>query len=189
MNTKKEMALIFNKDSGEMLATIDYNQDMNIKSDYTVFKIVSIDTLTEVYVGDYENGSIRNIDDVNAELANKVVIFEENVNNMAGTKITKEYPLEKQLNIISNALVSLCKKDESINSEELEKMTRYINHTITNNKRIKSVYEQSENHILVKKNDLSDKIDRELSGQLLSAMGTPDLRHRRKHRTKAEDDS
>ncbi len=188
MSNKIDMAYIFNKESGEMLASIEYNPAMKLGDTYTVFKVVKIDVKTETYVGNYKSGSVRNIEEINTELAEKVVIFEENVNTMAATKITSTYSLNKQLNILGNAINKLAEGKTEPEFDELRRMIRYISHTRTNNARIKSIYEQSENHVLVPKGDLSAKVDRELSGQLLAAMGTPDLEHRRSHKNTAEHD-
>lgn len=88
----------------------------------------TFDPTIYVYVGDYENGHLKNVNDLNikdyreANVEKKWIVFESELNHEAELKITEDlkYPLFKQLNIIMEVLEK--NKDKISLTPEFTKM-------------------------------------------------------------------
>jgi hypothetical protein len=103
----------------------------------------------EVYVGDYETGSIKTVHEINvkdrreANIDHKWKVFESDINNNVGEVITKtlNLPLHKQLNAIMEVLYK--NQDKLELTDDFKEIYENIEKVRHNHKNSLEVYKQA----------------------------------------------
>lgn len=119
----------------------------------------SFDPVTNVYVGDYETGSLRNVNELEpkdyreANVDKKWRVFETEMDSTANKLITEElnYPLYKQLNIIMDVLNS--NSDKLTLTEDFKVMFNKIQEVRSNFKNTFESYKDAPKAVVVSKED------------------------------------
>ncbi|MBE0438305.1 MAG: hypothetical protein IBX57_00865 [Gammaproteobacteria bacterium] len=124
----------FNKANGVFTTIIDDVEDLELLNhDLFYYKRVVINPSTQVVLGNYVNFNVVNIQDLPTS------ITEEQVDVLAREKIVSVYPIEKQLNILSGAIISLSEK-LGVEIPEIKEMQSFIEEVLRINKIRKMSY-------------------------------------------------
>jgi hypothetical protein len=165
---KKKYLLIFNKISGEYAGQFDYKKDLEKRIDKNLVKGKVVEmTDGEVWKGNFDTGKVVKPD------PNTVVVFEEEMDMLAGKKIEAKYPLFKQINILAGLLDLM---SESVDKNDpryvaFEEMKGYVDRTKANNERYIESAKQAEDREFISKADQREAESRRLDGPLRSIVG------------------
>ncbi len=148
---KGNCVLTFNKTNGAFIAAA-WNVDVETMggTDYLQHvQVASFDSNVEEVVGYYPDFKIVSIEELGGS-----PILESDVDKGAAEKVTKEYPVAKQVNIISNALLEVARalnlpeKNEAGELTAIGKlgdMRTYIEEVLGDNERRKQFYRENPN--------------------------------------------
>lgn len=130
----------FNKLTGVLVATL-FNVDPDtLNQDFFDYRVLEdFDFATQQVVGTIDDFKIVNTDTLPG------VIYENDLNTSAQQKITKEYPVVEQLNVVARVVAQLAAKAKLNTPEvaELTEMLAYIEEIKADNNRYKEFYSDS----------------------------------------------
>lgn len=127
----------FNKMNKEFI-TLMQKVDMSwLNHDNYLYAEVEIDPEHEKIVGNADNFEVKKIIDLPKEIS------ENEMDILAREKIIGKYPIEKQLNVLSNTLQAISDR-MGINNDELKEMTAYIDEVRRVNNVRKEFFNKSE---------------------------------------------
>jgi hypothetical protein len=163
--TGKTKALAqFNKITGALVGILVWTDPETLNNDYFVYKEIEIDFETEMVVGkadDFEVVAIASLPQV---------IYEEQLDLAAQQKITKEYTVVRQINVLGRAIVALSEK-AGVEQEELLEMLDYIAEVKRENTLRKEFYRTSPDFIYKSAEDVAREEEERLEGGLHEAYG------------------
>lgn len=102
--------------------------------DQVKIKTVEMDIEEEIYLGTYESGEIKRVDELASEAPR--YIDEELLNDEVRVRIEEEYPMHRQLNI----MIDMINKSDIPNTPEFTAMMKYIEDIREMNRARKEVY-------------------------------------------------
>lgn len=165
LNANNRYYLAFNKLSGALIGMVNGGgDDFTPQSDYLDYKLVDMNPHTQIWQGDYKTGRLVNIDQTPAP------IYEQGLNERAGVKILKDYPLHKQLNIVIDCISDLL-ESANITNQQFELMTQSIEQTRVINARYKQAYEDSDEHLFISKRQAAQELADKLEGGIHELIG------------------
>jgi len=132
----------FNKSNGKFItihSALPKELFNELNHEFYLYKDVEMDIETQKIKGDYKNCEVVNIAD------EPLLIREKTLNILARDKITKKYPVEKQINIIGDIIEKLA-VDAGIPCTELTEMKSYVNEILRENKVRKSFYQNDSDY-------------------------------------------
>lgn len=156
--------LQFNKITGELVAVLQYVDPDTLNNDYFIYKKIELDFENEEVRGDINNYEIIHKNDL------PQLITEEGMDEQARDKITKIYPVVRQVNIISQAILRLSEK-VGVEQEELQEMLDYINEVKHANRLRKEFYKNSPDFEFLSYEVLEDMYARQMEGGLHEEYG------------------
>ena len=130
---------MFNASNGNLVGAIPSGMDtFGLDPDQIKIKVVEYDPETQVYYGNYETGSVKNISDLDTA-PDAAVIDEEMLNLDVKNDIQHVYPLHRQLNI----MIDMLNKSSVPNTEEFTEMLNFINDQIARNTARKEAFKSN----------------------------------------------
>lgn len=179
---KKRSTLVFNKLSGEYIASMNANGDLStdlLNHDNYNYRTVEIDEATQVWSGDYGTGTITNKAQV------KPVVLESELDAHAKDKVFGKYQYYHQINVLAGVVQQLIIANQalvdklgdqtlSVSPEHclsLCEMQEYITSIRANNERYKAGYIESADYEYQSSQDEADKLSRQLDGGLHELFG------------------
>jgi hypothetical protein len=158
-----KIIILFNKQSGEYFGTTYSKETNQIDSEFLSFKEFEFDPTTHIWDGgDIINGKVIAISEAKPE------VKETNLNQMCEESISKEYPLYKQLNIISDVLNDIIQQNnlsgESI--DRFKKIHDFIGKKRLLNARYKNAYKNNPEWDYISKEDEEELNKKILKGGL-----------------------
>lgn len=180
MPSGKTRALLqFNKITGAFVAMLSYVDPDTLNNEYYTYAEAELDFENDMVVGDYPNFQIQ------PALASKPRFTEEDMDKMVQVKITKRYPVVKQLNIVSNVLDSITnavqkllpEPDENLSESmhQLNEMRAYINEVKQANALRKEFYASNPDFEFISKEQAASEYERQLEGGLHEAYGAREV--------------
>ena len=161
----KTRALVqFNKISGAFVSVMSWVDPATLNQDYYEYRETEIDFANEYIKGDLSNWEVARND------SRPEVITEELLDLSAQQRITKEYPVVKQVNIIARAVQQICAKLD-IQVEELEEMIDYISEVKRTNQVRKEFYRDNPDFEYWSYEDVAKEEAKQLEGGLHEAYG------------------
>lgn len=154
----------FNKITGELVSVLTWVEPETLNNDYFVYDEVMFDFSNDEIIGTY--GSHQVVD----KKVLPEVITEEQLDIMARDKITKEYKVVRQVNILGRAILKLSEA-AGIEQDELQEMLDYIQEVKKANAIRKEYYKESPLFTYKSYQDLEDENMRRLEGGLHEAYG------------------
>lgn len=155
-----DMIAQFNKLNKKFITLLGWFPDISLLNhDHYLYKEVVIDPESEKIVGDFDDFKIELI----ANLAQEV--YEHHMDTLAREKILSKFPIEKQLNVIAEAVEKLLIASGE-NANDLAEMRDYINEVRRVNEARKKYFEESEDFDYVSK----EKLDRELGEKYIGGI-------------------
>lgn len=136
---KQKHRLMFNASNGNLVGAIPSGMDtFGLDPNQVKVKVVEYDPETQVYFGDYDSGSVKNINDLDTA-PDAAVIDEEMLNLDVKNDIQHVYPLHRQLNIMMDML----DKSSVPNTEEFTEMLNFIKDQIARNTARKEAFKSN----------------------------------------------
>ena len=162
----KQKALAqFNKLNGEFVAVHSGVPDYNILNHKSYdYREVEIDLSNEDIVGTIDNFEIVNVNE------GPVEITEDMVDELARNRITKAYPLERQLSIMGQMLEKLADQ-AGVDATDLKEMNDYITEAKRVNKIRKQFYMDNPDYVYKTNQEVEDKIERKFEGIIQASDG------------------
>ena len=159
--------LIFNKITGAFAGQLGYSKDAVARIDHSLVNHKVVEMVEgEKWEGTFEEGSI-------VKESQEVVVYETEMNILAGSKIESEYPVYKQLNIMMGLLDKLAKDDGSDEYSDFKNMLEYISKTRANNQRYIESSKMAEDRKFISIEDQKKAIGEVLEGPMRSIIGRP----------------
>lgn len=150
MNGRVPCSLFFNKLNGMFLhASSLVNLDEVNNQEYTTIINADFDLMNDVVIGEYPNHVIMDRSEV------KPTYYEAQADTAMATKITKQYPVVEQVNILGRAIVALAEKG-GIDLPELTEMLEYIKLCRGINANTKEFHRDSPDFIYVSNEELAE---------------------------------
>jgi len=138
---KQKIRLMFNASNGAVIGAIPSGMSTGgLNPNEVKIKSLEYDPDTQVYIGDFENGSIKNIADVDTA-PDAAIIDEELLNTETKEDLQHVYPMHRQLNI----LIDMLDKSDIANTAEFEEMKNFIDDLRAKNKARKDAYKANPN--------------------------------------------
>ena len=138
---KQKHRLMFNASNGTMIGAVPSGMHTGgLNPNEVKIKTVEYDTDIEVYIGDFETGTVYKIKDIDQH-PDAVVIDEELLNIDVKNDIQHVYPLHRQLNIMMDML----DKSDIPNTEEFTEMCNFIKDQIERNSARKEAFKSNPN--------------------------------------------
>jgi len=132
---KQKLRLMFNASNGALLGHLPPGQTSGgLDPDQVKIKTVEMDIENEIYLGTYEAGEVKRIDELEKDAPR--YIDEELLNDEIRVRIEEKYPLHKQLNI----MIDMLNKSDIPNTPEFTEMMGYLEDLRAMNKERKDVY-------------------------------------------------
>jgi hypothetical protein len=180
--SEKIRALIqFNKITGEPVAEMMWVDPETLNNDFFVYREVMFDFQNDMVVGTADNFEIKN------KLEMPIVMTEEQLDAAARDKITKEYPVIQQVNIVGTAILKLEEQlrdltaalkerfgmefDLSSATAQLVEMRNYIDEVKRANTIRKTFYQESPDYEYISYEAAAAAEARRLEGGLHEAYG------------------
>lgn len=167
---KQERAAIFNKHSGQFVCFTDTNSISNIDLTNFKYRIVEFDGETETFVGTYETGSVKPIDE------QPVTVTEEAIDAACARAIDTVYPVYTQLNILADVVTHLVKNSDV--PEEIlkpfEQMKQFIQGRRDLNSNYKAAYSQGDDWEYISKEKAAENLNAALEGGIHEEIGPRD---------------
>lgn len=154
----------FNKVNGTIITHMGWIDPETLNNDYYLYEEVELDPSTETVVGSYGNLQVVKI----AE--QPLTITEVGLNALAAAKITKEYTVEDQLNIMARLLQKLAETN-GVEHEELAEMIDYIDEVRQANALRKESYAASADYNYISDEQAQATVEQQLEGGLHEAYG------------------
>lgn len=154
----------FNKISGALTGVLNWVESDVLNHEYFVYREIEFDFETDVVVGTVEDYEVVARDSLPEE------IRESTLNLQAQQRITKEYPVVRQINILAEAVAKIGEAT-GVELEELHEMLDYIDEVLRENKIRKSFYESNNGFIYKSDEDLAREEAAQLEGGLHEAYG------------------
>ena len=159
----KEHILLFNKDSGEFFAKLNYAALEGIDDTFFTVKVVNYDEDTHEWNGG--NATTGKVEAINKIIP---VITEEMVNEQCASSIESVYKPHHELNAIFDVLNEIIEK-ENLSSEAVDtfkKVREFINRRRLLNNRYKAAYSNDPNWEYLDKKAIEEKSLRAGAGGL-----------------------
>lgn len=167
-----EVILIFNKFTDAYIGLTYSGSSKNVtpetcNQENFKYKVVDLDTETEVWEGDYHTGKVVK------KAKRTVVVTEEELNIDCQTKIFSQYRYYHQFNILFDVideLIASANIDES-KLTKYNKMREYLARIRENNDRYKAAYDQAEGYVYLDKTKEREELNKQLEGGLHEIIG------------------
>lgn len=175
---KRECTLIFNKHNGQFLWLVAESRETYgaLNEELFIYRWVELDFNLDAVEGQLKinsNGTVEDAFKIVAKADQVPNIFERNLNKTAETKITKEYPVVKQLNILSKLVRRMAEKVEMSEEdmEELNEMESYIALCIKTNQNSKAFYRENPDVNYYTDEQLAERTNEQLAGGVHEYIG------------------
>lgn len=158
----------YNKITGVVVNVLTGVADSSTLNQTWGYQPIKINLNEQVVVGVYPNFRVVSQSD------QKPTFYEEGMNSLARSKITKEYPLIAQINILSDAITSMCEKlgiDDTPEVAALREMRSYIRDVLDANATRKSAYAADPSITYVSKEEQERINSAQLEGGAHEALG------------------
>lgn len=167
---KQERAAIFNKHSGQFVCFANIDSINNIDTTNFKYRIVEFDGETESFTGTYENGTVKNIDDL------PVTVTEEAIDTACARAIDTVYPVYTQLNILTDVVTHLVKNADVPQEilQPFERMKQFIQGRRDLNSNYKAAYEQGDDWEYITKEQAANNFSAALEGGIHEEIGPRD---------------
>jgi hypothetical protein len=166
---KAKMLAQFNKISGEFIALLQPEEDINVLNhDFFNYTEVEIDLATEDLVGTYDNFQIVNIQD------QPVTIYEAALDNAAQFKIDKSYGVYKRMEVQEKLLEKIAAALD-VEHEEFLEMRDYIAEVKANNNLYKESLKADPAYKFVSLQDDITTYENRLEGGIHELIGPREL--------------
>lgn len=161
----KQRALAqFNKITGAFITVMTWIEPETLNHEFYEYREVEIDFEKEYIKGNLRDFTVARNDE------RPPVISEQTLDLSAQERITKEYPVVEQVNIIAKAVQAL-NRHLGVENEELEEMIDYISEVLRNNKVRKEFYRDNPDYEYVSYEYLAKQQSEQLEGGLHEALG------------------
>ena len=192
---KTKVALQFNKVNGALSMVVPSLDVSTLNQEYFTYAETELDFENEVVVSKKDNTQPATADDwvVVAKDSLPKTMYEDEMDSLARDKITKEYPVVQQVNLVGKALVALDNNmqllTEHINalgaelgvdlkplllepvSGALTEMYNYIDEVKQANTLRKEYYQESDAHVYISSAEKQARLDAILEGGIHEAFG------------------
>jgi len=166
---KAKMLAQFNKISGEFIALLQPEEDINVLNhDFFNYTEVEIDLATEDLVGTYDNFQIVNIQN------QPVTIYEAALDNAAQFKIDKSYGVYKRMEVQEKLLEKIAAALD-VEHEEFLEMRDYIAEVKANNNLYKESLKADPAYKFVSLQDDITTYENRLEGGIHELIGPREL--------------
>lgn len=149
-NGRVPCSLFFNKLNGMFLhasTLVDINEINN--QEYVTVIEADFDLMNDIVVGNYPDYTIQDRSEA------KQTFYEGQADAAMSTKITKQYPVVEQVNILGRAIVALAAK-AGVELDELTEMLEYIKLCKSINASTKEFYSGSPDFIYISNAELAE---------------------------------
>jgi hypothetical protein len=159
--------LLFNKESGELVASIITDTTANLDPTYFKWKVKYFNDEEFEWVGNYDTGGLVRLEDIPTDIS------EELIDRQIGSIISESYPVFSQINIITDLLKKLIEENAITGDEvdEFNKMGEFIEGRREQNRKYKIAYSEDPDFNLVSRRDAWNKTARQLAGGLHEVVG------------------
>lgn len=161
---KKLHLIQFNKISGTFISILPIKDYDILNKEYFVYKEAEIDPFTEVIQGTADNFTIA------AKVELPMPILESAMNDLAKSKIFKEYTVEQQLSVLIDTIAFMLDKN-SLSFNDFTEMKSYIDEIKRTNSLRKESFSQDENFNYISKQSEYQQNNDILDGGLHEAIG------------------
>jgi len=163
--TEGEHTVIFNKLTGALLSCAASDITELVNTDYCVSKVVSFDPKVQVWVGDYETGSVVYHEAVPREATERML------DAQAGENIRKTYDYYHQLNILHRMVSILSAEVTGVEVEEFNDMVTRIAEVRDLNEKYKMSYQEDPAWTYLNKTDEAARRDAQVAGGFHEVIG------------------
>lgn len=179
--TGKARALLqFNKITGAFVSALSYVDPLTLNNEYFHYADQEFDFHNDAVVGEYPDYKVVD------KLTLKPTIYEAQMDLMVQDKITKVYPVIKQVNVIAHAVNALAQAVVRLQPDadpelldamhQLNEMRDYINEIKQTNDLRKEFYATSSDFDYQTIEDLEQVFERQLEGGLHEAYGARQIK-------------
>lgn len=169
---EKQRALVqFNRASGAAIGILGWVDPITLNNEH--YRYVEVEACLST---DLVRGTIDSFEVYNPEEIETPEVFEVTLNTQAQTKVLKEYPISRQLNILRGVLTTIVDQlgissEENPAVNELREMNGYIEEVLENNAARKEYFAESENFIYVSDAEAAANYEATLDGGLHEIYG------------------
>lgn len=150
--------LQFNKSNGEFITTLEQVPSDWLNHElYHYTDVINIDEENEVVVGTWDNFEIV------AKSEQPFEISEDALNQLARERITREYPIESQLNIIGGVLERVAEAN-GVDCEELKAMNDMVSEIRRTNALRKEFFASNPEYTYVSSSDAKSVLEKKYAG-------------------------
>ncbi len=170
---QKQRALaMFNRASGVALGLLGWVDPITLNNEHYRYIEVEACLNTDRVRGTVDDFTVYNPDDEPVK-----DVFETELNAQAQTKVLKEYPISRQMNIMRNLLTAMAEKlgmthETSPELNELREMSGYINEILENNASRKEHFATSPDYNYISVEDNEAEYEATLDGGLHEVYGS-----------------
>lgn len=161
---KTRVLIQFNKISRALTGILIWTNPSTLNQDYFIYVEAMFDFDKEVVVGDADDFEIVSKD------SQPSVIYESSLDVAVQTRITKVYPIVKQINVFARAIMKLSEA-AGIDQSELHEMLDYIDEVKRENQVRKEFYMRSPDFKFVSNEDVEKQYEEQMEGGLHEAYG------------------
>lgn len=129
-----KIILVFATDGSKVMTAEPYDAqfEQNLSTSNLKYKVLEYDAENEYYWGDFDTGSIRSLNDY-------PLLEEIGIDELTNKEILSKYPVHKQLNIITNCLISA----GIPLTPEFTEMHNWINQKVSNHNQAIQTYKDN----------------------------------------------
>jgi len=169
---KKVRALAqFNRASGAAIGILGWVDPITLNNEHYKYLEVEACLSTDMIKGTIDSFEIYNPAEIETP-----EVFEITLDTQAQTKVLKEYPISRQLNVLREALTAIVDQlgistDDNPAIKELREMNGYIDEILENNAARKEYFAESEDFIYVSDAEVAANFEATLDGGLHEIYG------------------